>query len=160
MIVAWTLAGAAAGTVVLSTVLRLGSELQVTRMDLPFLVGTVVTQDRERAKTAGWLLHAGAGLGFGLVYAAIFAATGTSGWGFGAALGLLHGVVAATALVEIVLPLAHRSMGSPESAAGDTPLLEPPGFLMLNYGRRTPIVNLAAHAAYGAMVGGFASFAG
>jgi hypothetical protein len=50
-------------------------------------------------------------------------------------------------------------MGSALSAADSTPLIEPPGFLMLNYGRRTPLVNLAAHIAYGAIVGGFISLA-
>ena len=128
-------------------------------MDLPFLVGTMVTENRERAKVAGWLLHAGAGLGFGIVYAGIFAATGRSGWAFGAVLGLLHGLVAGTAVMEIVLPFAHRQIGSPSTASPQTPLLEPPGLLMLNYGRTTPVVNAAAHIAYGALVGGLASFA-
>jgi hypothetical protein len=159
VIVLWSLAGAAAGTLVLSTTLRLGSELRLTRMDLPFVVGTMVTPDRERAKVLGWLVHAAAGLGFGLVYAAIFAATGRSGWWFGAVLGLLHGLVAGTAVVETLLPFAHRRIGSPSTAADETPVLEPPGFLMLNYGRATPIVTLLAHVAYGALVGGLASFA-
>ena len=147
------------GTVVLTTILRGARELGWTRMDLPFLVGTMVTPDRELAKVLGWLVHGAAGLGFGLVYAAIFAATGRSGWWFGAVLGLLHGLVAGTAVVETLLPFAHRRIGSPATAADETPLLEPPGFLMLNYGRATPIVNLLAHVAYGALVGGLASFA-
>ena len=159
MIVLWTLAGAAAGTLVLSTALRLGSELRLTRMDLPFLVGTMVTADRERAKWVGWLAHAAAGLGFGLIYAGVFAATGRSGWLFGALLGLLHGLVAGTAVVETLLPFAHRRIGSPSTASSEAPLLEPPGFLMLNYGRGTPIVSAAAHVVYGALVGGLASFA-
>jgi hypothetical protein len=29
--------------------------------------------------------------------------------------------------------------------------------MMLNYGQATPVVNLVAHAMYGAMVGGFIS---
>jgi hypothetical protein len=159
MIVVWSLAGAAAGTLVLSTALRLGSELKLTRMDLPFLVGTMVTEDRERAKFLGWALHAAAGLSFGLIYAGIFAATGRSGWLFGAALGLLHGLVAGTAVMEIVLPFAHRHIGSAATAAPETPVLEPPGLLMLNYGRATPLVNAAAHVVYGALVGGLASLA-
>ena len=40
------------------------------------------------------------------------------------------------------------------SSVGSVALLEAPGFLMLNYGRATPLVNLIAHAAYGAIVGG------
>jgi len=39
-------------------------------------------------------------------------------------------------------------------------LLEPPGFLMLNYGVQTPLVSLVAHIAYGTLVGGFVSLAG
>ena len=35
--------------------------------------------------------------------------------------------------------------------------LEPPGFLALNYGVRTPISILIAHVAFGAMLGGFYS---
>jgi hypothetical protein len=46
-------------------------------------------------------------------------------------------------------------MGSTLSAANSSPLLEPPGFLMRNYGRGTLIVTLVGHIAYGAIVGGF-----
>jgi hypothetical protein len=62
--------------------------------------------------------------------------------------------------VNVLLPAVHPRMGSELSAADSSPLLEPPGFLMLNYGRRTPIATLLAHLAYGAIVGGFASVAG
>jgi hypothetical protein len=50
-------------------------------------------------------------------------------------------------------------MASPATAANSTALLEPPGFLMLNYGPQTPIVNVLAHIAYGAIVGGFIQLA-
>ena len=36
-----------------------------------------------------------------------------------------------------------------------TKALEPPGFLALNYGRRTPLVTLVAHAVYGLILGAF-----
>ena len=49
---------------------------------------------------------------------------------------------------------------SPGRAAGSVALLEPPGFLMLNYELQTPFVNLVAHIAYGAIVGGFVGLAG
>jgi GH15 family glucan-1,4-alpha-glucosidase len=42
------------------------------------------------------------------------------------------------------------------SARGD----EPPGFLLLNYGRQTPLVTVLGHIVYGAIVGSFASWAG
>ncbi|WP_330285534.1 hypothetical protein [Streptomyces sp. NBC_00576] len=46
-------------------------------------------------------------------------------------------------------------MGTPETSAPHVALLEPPGFLMLNYGPGTPTVTLAAHLAYGTIIGGF-----
>jgi hypothetical protein len=154
------LAGGFLGTLVLTTGLRSANELGLTRVDLPFLLGTVVTHDRARAKAIGYLMHLVAGEGFALVYYAIFTAIGTSGWFLGALFGFLHGIVSATALVNVLLPAVHPRMGSPLSAAGSNPLLEPPGFLMRNYGRRTPIATLLTHVTYGAIVGGFASMAG
>jgi hypothetical protein len=50
-------------------------------------------------------------------------------------------------------------MGTRFDAAGSAPLLEPPGFLLVNYGRQTALVTLLAHIAYGAIVGGFVSLA-
>jgi hypothetical protein len=132
------LVGGLLGTVVLTTLLRAAAELGLTRIDIPFLLGTALTEDRTRAKAAGYLMH----------------------FVFGALLGLLHGLFASTALVNVLLPALHPRMGSGFTAAGSAPLLEPPGFLLLNYGRQTPVVTLVAHLAYGAIVGGFAAWAG
>jgi hypothetical protein len=153
------LAGGLVGTLVLTSGLRAASELGLTRMDLPFLLGTAVTENRVRAKAVGYGIHVAFGLLFAVGYWAIFKAIDESGWLVGAALGLVHGVFAATALVNVLLPLVHPRMATPLTAAGQSPLLEPPGFLMLNYGRATPAVTLAGHAAYGAIVGGFVSVA-
>ena len=150
-------AGGFIGTLVLTTGLRAANELGLTRVDLPFLLGTAVTGDRARAKALGYLMHLVAGELFALLYYAIFAAIDTDGWLLGAVFGLLHGLVAATALVGTLLPVVHPRMGSALSAADSNPLLEPPGFLLRNYGRGTPIVTLLAHIAYGAIVGGFVS---
>jgi hypothetical protein len=151
------LAGGFVGTLILTTSLRAANELGLTRVDLPFLLGTAVSGDRARAKAFGYLLHLVAGEVFALVYFAIFTAIDASGWLLGAVLGLLHGLVSATALVNLLLPAVHPRMGSAFSAADSSPLLEPPGFLLRNYGRGTPIATLLAHIAYGAIVGGFAS---
>jgi hypothetical protein len=151
------LAGGFVGTLVLTTGLRTANELGLTRVDLPFLLGTALTGDRARAKALGYVMHLAAGEIFALVYFAIFSAIGTVGWLLGALFGLLHGIVSATALVNILLPVVHPRMGGPLSAAGSSPLLEPPGFLMRNYGSRTPIATLLTHVAYGAIVGGLAS---
>lgn len=153
------LAGGFAGTLVLTTALRAASEARLTRMDLPFLLGTAITADRQRAKVIGYVAHFGFGLAFALLYYALFVAIGRSGWAVGAIFGLVHGLFSATALVNILLPALHPRMGTPFSAAGSSPLIEAPGFLMLNYGRSTPAVNLIAHVLYGTIVGGFVSLA-
>jgi len=149
------LAGGFIGTLVLTTALRGANELGLTRVDLPFLLGTAVTADRARAKAIGYLLHFVVGELFALVYLAILAAIDTNGWAIGALCGLLHGIVSATALVNVLLPVVHPRMGSTLSAANSSPMLEPPGFLMRNYGRGTLVATLLAHVAYGAIVGGF-----
>jgi hypothetical protein len=129
-------------------------------MDLPFLLGTAFTTNRQWAKALGYALHFLAGFVFALMYYAIFVAIHRSGWGLGAIFGLVHALFAATALVNLLLPLIHPRMGSPLTGANTTVLLEPPGFLMLNYGLETPLVNIVGHIAYGALVGGFTQLAG
>lgn len=155
---AWgAVVGGFVGTLVLTTGLRTASELRLTRIDLPFLLGTVFTRDRPRAKAIGYVLHFVAGQAFAFVYYGVFLAIDESGVLLGALFGLLHAAFAGTALVNILLPVVHPRMGSPHTAADTSPLLEPPGFLMLNYGRSTPIVNVTVHIVYGAIVGGFVS---
>jgi hypothetical protein len=154
------LVGGVVGTLVLTTVLRAASELGLTRIDLPFLLGTAVTDDRMRAKAFGYALHFVFGLLFAIAYYAVFTAIDESGFLLGALLGLVHALFAASALVNVLLPVVHRRMGTGFTAAGEAPLIEPPGFLLLNYGRQTPVATILAHIAYGAIVGGFAALAG
>jgi len=157
---AWgAVAGGLVGTLVLTTGLRAASELRLTRMDLPFLLGTVFSGNRVHAKAIGYVLHFIAGQVFAFIYYGVFVAIDESGVLLGAAFGLLHGVFAGTALVNILLPVVHPRMGSTHTAADSSPLLEPPGFLMLNYGRSTPLVSVVVHVLYGAIVGGFVSLA-
>jgi hypothetical protein len=145
---------------VLTTGLRAATELRLTRTDLPFLLGTAFTGDRRRARAFGYLLHFLAGLVFSSIYYVVFLAIDESSWWLGGVFGLIHGLFAGSALVNILLPLVHPRMGSTASAAGSRPLLEPPGFLMLNYGPSTPAVTLLLHVAYGAIVGGFTAASG
>jgi hypothetical protein len=154
------LAGGFAGTLVLTTALRAANELKLTRIDLPFLLGTALTTNRTHAKALGYLLHFAFGQLFALTYYAIFLAIHHDGWWLGAIFGAAHGLFAGTALVTILLPLVHPRMGTPLTGAESAPLLEPPGFLMLNYGPQTPLVTVLAHVAYGAIVGGFIQLAG
>ena len=151
------LAGGVVGTVVLTSSLRIAQEVGWTRMDIPLLLGTVFSANRSRASVIGYALHFVNGLLFAAVYYAVFRAVGHAGWLFGAALGAVHAAFAGGALVNALLPTIHPRMGTPWSDAEETPLLEPPGFMLMNYGRRTAAATLIAHIAYGAIVGGFAA---
>jgi hypothetical protein len=157
MTVSGALAGGFVGTLLLTTGLGAATELRLTRIDLPFLLGTAVTADRVRARALGYGLHFFFGLGFAGIYYAIFQAIGEAGWWLGSIFGLVHALFAGTALVNVILPLVHPRMGTPFSSASSAPLLEPPGFLLRNYGTSTPLVMIAVHAVYGAVVGGFAA---
>jgi hypothetical protein len=152
--------GGLVGTIVLTTILRAASALRLTRMDIPFLLGTAVTTDRVRAKAIGYAMHFGFGLLFALVYYAVFVVIDASGFLLGGVFGVVHALFAGSALVNVLLPVVHPRMGNDLTAAGSAPLLEPPGFMLLNYGRQTPVATIVAHVAYGAIVGGFVSLAG
>ena len=147
------LAGGFIGTMLLTTIVRAASELGWTRMDLAFLLGTMITDHRRKAKAMGYALFFAFGLAFALVYAACFAAIGTTGWRLGALFGALHAVFVCTVVVNVLLPVVHPRIGTPETAADEVALVEPPGFLMLNYGRSTFLITLAAHIAYGIILG-------
>jgi hypothetical protein len=154
------LAGGFAGTLVLSSAVSGASRVGLTRMDIPFLLGTAFSTDRDRANVIGYAVHFLFGLVFALAYYALFAALGFATWWVGILFGLGHGLFAGTALVNVLLPLVHPRMGSPLTGADRSPLLEAPGFMLLNYGVTTPVVSLLAHAAYGAIVGAFIAASG
>jgi len=147
------IAGGFIGTLVLTTIIRAASELGYTRMDLALLLGTTVTVNRRKAKAWGYVFQFLIGLMFAVAYAAFFEIIGRSTWQIGALLGALHAVFVATVLVNVLLPVVHPRIGTPETAANEIALIEPPGFLMLNYGRNTFLITLIAHIAYGAIVG-------
>ena len=145
------------GTLVLTAIMRTASEIGLTRMDLAFLLGTMVTENRRRAKAIGYVFHFLIGLGFALLYVEFFEIIGRSSWWVGGLLGALQAFFTATILVNELLPVIHPRMATTDTAANQYALLEPPGFLMRNYGRTTFLVMLAAHIAYGAIIGALVS---
>ena len=60
------------GTVVLTAILAGSQGLGLTRMNIPYLLGTMVTPDRDRAKVVGVLFHCVNGWLFSLLYIAAF----------------------------------------------------------------------------------------
>lgn len=147
------IAGGFIGTLVLTTIVRGAAELGLTRMDLPFLLGTIATENRRRAKAIGYAFHFLLGLAFAMMYVEFFQIIGRSSWWLGALLGALQAVFTATVLVNELLPVVHPRMATLDTAADRVALIEPPGFLMRNYGRNTFLVTLVAHIAYGAIIG-------
>jgi hypothetical protein len=93
------------------------------------------------------------------MYWVAFRALGQSSWWLGGLFGLVHVGFAGSALVNILLPVVHPRMGTHATSARSTPLLEPPGFMLVNYGRQTPLVAILAHVVYGMIVGAFVSAA-
>ena len=122
-----------------------------TRLDLPLMLGTITTEDPDRARVAGFVLHLAIGQVFALLYAAGFAALDRSDWWLGALFGP---AVAPTVLVPL-LPGVHPRMASERAGPDSTAVLEPPGLFSLNYGTATPLVALGAHVVYGAVLGLF-----
>ena len=152
-----TLAGGLVGTVVLTSGLRIAQEVGMTRMDIPLLLGTAFTENRSRANVIGYGLHFVNGLIFAVLYYAVFRAVDHAGWLIGLGLGAVHAMFAGGALLGVLLPAVHPRMGTPWTDAEDTPLLEPPGFMLVNYGRSTMAITLVLQLAFGAIVGAFAA---
>jgi hypothetical protein len=67
-------------TGLLTTVMRASQALHLTRMDVPFLLGTMVTPDRDRAKIVGFVIHFINGWWMAILYAAFFHGFGFAGW--------------------------------------------------------------------------------
>jgi hypothetical protein len=146
-------------TVVLTTVLAGSQGLGLTRMNIPYLLGTLATPDRDRAKLLGIGIHFVNGWLFSLVYVAAFHAWGEATWWLGAVTGLVHASFVLTAGLP-VLPALHPRMAGEQRGPTVVRQLEPPGFLGLHYGYQTPVSVLAAHALFGAILGGFYSLPG
>ncbi|MEX2140516.1 MAG: hypothetical protein WD894_14735 [Pirellulales bacterium] len=143
-------------TVVLTAILGGSQGLGVTRMNLPYLLGTMFTPNRDRAKLIGILVHFVNGWVFSLIYIAAFHAWGLAAWWLGALTGFIHASFVLTVLMSF-LPSLHPRMANEQYGPTVVRQLEPPGFLGLHYGIQTPISVVAAHVIFGAILGSFYS---
>ena len=138
----------------MTTMMRAASEIGFTRMDLPLLLGTAFTDNRTAREGLRLRLRTScSGCSSPSAYAFVFALGEARGTRRRLAGRRVHALFIATVLVNVLLPIVHPRMATPDTAADQVALIEPPGFLMLNYGRNTFLVTLAAHIAYGAIVG-------
>jgi hypothetical protein len=146
-------------TIAMTTILQGSQGLGLSRLSLPFLVGTLFTENRNRAVVVGFVLYTIGGWLFAMLYFLFFASVGHATWWIGALLGFLHGVFLLVGALPL-LPYAHPRMASEYDGPCRTYVLEPPGFLALNYGRATPTTTLLAQTVYGATLGGLSQLGG
>jgi hypothetical protein len=147
----WLLSGFLA-TLALSTVLAGSQGLGLTRMNLPYLIGTFLTPDRERAKFYGFAIHVLNGMAFSILYVLVFEVRHLATWWFGMLLGLAQALFVLSVGMNL-MPAVHPRMAREQHGPTATRQLEPPGFMALNYGLRTPISVFIAHAVFGAILG-------
>jgi uncharacterized membrane protein YagU involved in acid resistance len=138
-------------TLVLTTLLAASQGVGLTRMNLPYMLGTMVTPGRDRAKALGFGMHLVNGWIFALLYVAILRSLHVTSWWMGALLGLAHAVFVLVVAAPL-LPAVHPRMASEQEGPTVRRQLEPPGFLALHYGMRTPLSIGVAHVLYGAII--------
>lgn len=124
----------------------------LTRMNIPYMLGTMFTPNRDRAKVIGFGLHLINGWLFSLIYVAAFSVWGGPAWWKGTAIGFVHAAFVLTVGMRII-PGFHPRMASEQQGPTVVRQLEPPGFLALHYGVRTPVSVLIAHLVFGMILG-------
>ena len=138
-------------TILMTTVMVGAQGLGLSRLSLPFLVGTAATANLRQAYLLGYVIYALGAWGFAFIYDALFFSIGAPSWWLGAIIGALHGTFLLTALMH--MPLIHPRMASDYDRPRSDRAIEPPGFLGLYYGRQTPLIALLAHILFGTVVG-------
>lgn len=141
-------------TIVLTTIMFASQAMGLSRMSIPYMLGTMVTAQRDRAKVLGFMLHLINGWTFAIIYASAFESVRTANWWLGAIFGFIHAFFVLVVAMQL-LPGMHPRMASEDQGPSPTRHLEPPGFMALNYGWGTPIVTLVTHCIYGAILGNF-----
>lgn len=141
-------------TAAMTTILQASQGLGLSRLSLPFLLGTFFTGDYRRANVIGFIAYTLGGWLFATLYYLVFLNVRMASWWLGAALGILHGLFLLVVALPL-LPLVHPRMASEHSGPTAKRSLEPPGFLGLNYGRRTALITLFGQLVYGIILGTF-----
>lgn len=136
----------------LTAIMFASQKLGWSRMNWSLLVGTIFTGDRHAATVLGFVLNFLGGCLLAFFYFLVFALVGRANGWIGAVAGLVHGLVLMTVFLP-VLANVHPRIASEYDGPSERRRLEPPGFLALNYGYRTPLVTLMAHLAYGLVLG-------
>ena len=142
-----------AATAAMSVVMFVSQWLGYSRLSLPFLLGSLFTGERSSANALGIVLYLLGGWLFAFMYFFIFESIGRAGWELGTLVGATQGLLMLTMILPL-LPHIHPRMASEYDGPAHGRRLQPPGFFALNYGYRTPLAVIAAHALFGAILGG------
>jgi hypothetical protein len=145
-------------TLVMTSILFISQNIGWSRLNMPYLLGSFFTGERHEANVLGFMLYMLGGWLFAFLYYLIFSVVSAANWWIGGITGFVHAML----LLSLVLPMLsyiHPRVASEFDGPDTRKVLEPPGFLGLHYGYRTPLVLLVAQTSYGVIVGlGFASF--
>ena len=142
------------GALLVSLITTSAQAFGLSRMSLPFILGTAVTANRDRALALGFALHLTIGWLLAFLYALLFENLGRADVVLGAFIGLVHGLI----LIVVVFPLVpsvHPRMAREYEGPTSRRVLEPLGFFGRNYGHGTPLIALASQVLYGAILGSF-----
>ena len=147
----------------MALILQGSQGLGLSRLSLPFLVGTFFTSNRKSSDVfIGFLVYVLGGWVFAIAVFPVLRGNRHSDVVAGGAFS-----VSCTALFLLAAALAAPSLcpsaHGPRSTTGPRTkgyILEPPGFFGLNYGRRTPLTTLLGQVVYGATLGGLCQLAG
>jgi len=149
----WMLWGFVA-TLLMTTFEAGAQELGLTRVDFPYLIGTIFTADRDRAKVYGFAAHLMNGWIISLLYVFVFESLRKATWWAGGLIGVIHALFVLM-VVLWMMPGLHPRMASEQHGPTATRQLEPPGVFGINYGVRTPLAVLLSHILFGIILGGF-----
>ena len=139
------LVAGAVGTAALTLMLALAPQLGSPALNFPLWDGTFFTLNLTWAVVLGYAVHFAIGMSLAVLFQrTVLPRYGSEAWLKGAAFGFLVWLtlmVAGFPLFDVLDPLAANG------------LLPSPGFFALGLGPTAPVMLLAAHLIYGAVVG-------
>lgn len=137
------------GTVAMTGVMMMGRASGMTSMDMPLMIGGMLTDDESKARRLGMAVHIlmMGTVVFGTIYGLLFTALDSDAVLTGLVIGVLHGLVFGV-MVLPMMPALHPRM----KVSSDGFHLEKPGVLGVSYGKGTALGIVMAHAVYGLVV--------
>jgi len=138
---------------VIMTIILYGSQgLGLSRLSLSFLAGAFFTSNRSLANVLGFIVYMLGGWMFAYLYVVILLSIKIPGVWLGTIVGFTHGLFLLTVILPL-LPYVHPRMATEYDGPRHIQRLEPPGFMGLNYGYRTPLTTMLAQTLYGIILG-------